>query len=636
MVGLTPFISLTVASSLASLVPTAYASSAPFERRSLTASPSDVNGKTFSYIVVGGGTAGLTVATRLSEDATKTVVVLEAGDPHLNEPQILVPAEVGSVYGNPAYDWLYNSVPQTHAGGVVVNMTRGKVLGGTSALNAMIWDRSAEFEYNNIAQLGNSGWNWSSLQPYFKKPENFTHPDPAFAQKFNLTFNDATRGHSGPIQTTFPNAIPGSELTLEPAGLSLGLKIIADPMGGQTKGVWRSTSSIDPVHRTRSYSANSYFVPNQGRSNLVVLTGAQVSKINWATNSTSGGLTASGVSFLSNGTTFTVSASREVILSASTIGNPQILELSGVGSKSVLSKVGINSTIDLPGVGENMQEHIFTTQSYAVKTGVETLDPLLFNQSFFLQQEGLFAATPATGDLGYTATGVTFLGLSSLFNNTASNSLLSSLDSQLKGTTRTKGQVQQQSIQVQSVRRQDSSVVEVLAEGVHTTPDQADPNTGYISFLTLLQQPFSRGSTHISSANVLDHPTIDPNYFSIDFDLTVLTTVAKFVRTTLTKTPAYANVITAEQFPGPSVNTDDEWTAWVKANFKTQGHTTGTCSMMPQANGGVVDPNLKVYGTKNLRIVDLSVMPQQFSGHPQALVYAIAEKGADVIKAANK
>ncbi|TDL15526.1 alcohol oxidase [Rickenella mellea] len=636
MVVFTHFVPLAITSSLLTLLPVAQASSASFERRSLTATPSDVNGKTFSYIVVGGGTAGLTVAVRLSEDATNTVVVLEAGDAHLNEPQILVPFEVGSVYGNPDYDWLYQSVPQTHAGGAVVNLTRGKVLGGSSALNAMLWDRSAEFEYNNIAQLGNSGWDWSGLLPYFKKPENFTHPDPAFAQKWNLTFDDATRGHGGPIQTTFPNAIPDAELPTEPAALSLGLNIISDPMSGTTKGAWRSSCSIDPVHRTRSYSVNAYFTPNQGRSNLVVLTGAHVTKINWASNSTSAGLTASGVSFITNGTTYTVGASREVILSASSIGSPQVLELSGVGSKSLLSKIGINSTIDLPGVGENMQEHIYSTVSYAVKSGVETLDPLLSNQTLLAQQEALFGATPATGDLGYTASGITFLGLSTLFNNTVSDALLASLNSQIASTNRTKGQVQQQSIQVQTVRSADSSVVEVLVEGIHIGPDTADPNTGYVTFLTLLQQPFSRGSTHVPSANALDHPNIDPNYFSIDFDLTVLSTVAKYVRTTLSKTVPYANIIAEEQFPGSSVKTDDDWKAYVKSNFNSQGHTTGTCSMMPQAKGGVVDANLKVYGTTNVRVVDLSIMPQQFSGHPQALVYTIAEKGADIIKNANK
>ncbi|CAL1709883.1 unnamed protein product [Somion occarium] len=645
------FISILSASVIA--LPTTHQARSPTTL--ITSAPSDVHGKTFSYIVVGGGTAGLVVAARLAEDPTKTVVVLEAGNSHIEDPLIQVPVNVGAVYGNPEYDWTYKTVPQKKADNAVLAFTRGKILGGCSAINAMIWDRSSKPEYDNIQLLGNKGWDWNSLFPYMKKPENFIEPDPVFAAKWNQTFDLEARGKGGPIDTIFPNYLPDAEFPQESAATELGIPIVREPMGGVITGAWKGETSIDYNTRTRVYSAHYVTAAEAaGRTNLLVLTGAQVTKINWArdhfplANGTSssnttaqtetdtssfGTVTASGVSFIVNGTTYSVGATREVVLSASTIGSPYLLELSGVGDKKRLSKVGVKSVVDLPGVGENMQEHIFVTQSFVVNKGVETLDALLHNQSFFDEQALLFQQRPAQGALGYGATGISMVGLPTFIPSW--RKLLASARSQLSKKSRTIGQEKQQDLQLALLASRGSSVVEVLSEGVHGTVDEADPTKSYVSFLTLLQQPFSRGSTHINSADPTTYPTIDPNYFDIDFDLKVLTSIAQWVRSTWTKTKAFGSIIASESFPGPEVQTQAQWESWVKATFQSQGHTTGTCSMLPRSEGGVVDPTLKVYGTSNVRVADLSVMPQQFSGHPQALAYTIGEKAADLIKFAN-
>ncbi|KAJ7098347.1 alcohol oxidase [Mycena epipterygia] len=587
----------------------------------------------FSYVIVGGGTAGLTVAARLSEDKANTVLVLEAGIEHLDDPLVNVPAEVGAVYGNPDYDWLYKTAPQSGANGNVFNFTRGKILGGTSALNAMLWDRSSKPEYNLISQLGNPGWDWDGLIPYFKKAENFTKPDPAFAETWNLTFDLSTRGLSGPIKTAFTSFIPQAEAYIQPGAIEVGLDRINEPLAGLIAGTWRAESSVDPVTRTRSYSATAYYVPNKGRPNLTVLTGAQVSKINW---SKSGGktVTATGVSFTMAGKNFSVQASREVILAASSVGSPQLLELSGIGNKTLLNKLGIESVVDLPTVGENMQEHTYVILSYRLKPDVGTLDQLFSNTTFLSEQEKLFStsyssARPASGGLTYTASGVSMLGLPHLFNST--DAIFASLTSELLHVPRTSGQRQQQALQFNWLHNINSSVVEVLTEGLDLTPEPGELPTGHASFLILLQQPFSRGSTHIASKNFLDHPVINPKYFEA-----IISSAAQFVRNKLVKTPAWSSVVVSESFPGAEVQTSAQWTSFIKSTLNSQGHTVGTCSMQPQEEGGVVDPTLKVYGTSNVRVVDLSVMPLQFSGHPQALVYAIAEKAADIIKAANK
>jgi len=235
--------------------------------------------------------------------------------------------------------------------------------------------------------------------------------------------------------------------------------------------------------------------------------------------------------------------------------------------------------------------------------------------------------------LTYTASGVTFLNLRNFIPSY--ETLLSTTASEIASTTRTSGQVTQQNLQLALLSNSTSSVVEVLTEGLHISAGTAIPGDSYVSFLALLQQPFSRGATHIASANPLDYPALNPNYFDIDFDLEVLTSIAQFVRSNLTQTAPWTDLIVSESYPGTAnVSTAAEWENWVKSSFSSQGHTTGSCSMMPQAMGGVVDAKLKVYGTTNVRVADLSIIPQQFSGHPQSLVYAIGEKAAAMIQAA--
>lgn len=356
----------------------------------LCSDPGAVSGKSFTYVVVGGGTAGLTVAARLTENPDHTALVLEAGAAHLNDPLILTPAEVGVVYGNPDYDWNYVTVPQVNANNVAVNFTRGRVLGGSSALNAMIWDRSSKAEFDLLPALGNEGWGWDGLLPYMKKPERFTPPvDRTFSRFWNQTFKISTRGLTGQIETTFTSSIPDAEIPVEAAALDLGLDLIPDPMGGDIAGTWRSTSSIDPITRTRSYAVTGYLLPYLSRKNLFVLTGAQVSHITWEKTSSQGAATASGVSFIVNGSTYSVKAFREVILSAGSVGSPQILELSGIGQPQRLINLGIKPIVNLPNVGENMQEHIYVSLSYKTMPDVLTFDRLFFNDTFAAEQAAL-------------------------------------------------------------------------------------------------------------------------------------------------------------------------------------------------------------------------------------------------------
>jgi len=228
----------------------------------------------------------------------------------------------------------------------------------------MIWDRSSKEEYDNLVTLGNPGWDFNSLLTYFKKSESFVPPaDQEFADFWNQTFIPSFRGTGGPVSTVFPNFLPEAEFPQDQAALNLRIPVVHEPMGGQTSGAWRGSASIDFTTRTRSYSTTAYYLPNQNRTNLVLVTGAQVTNIHWAPTKKSGLVVASGVSFVMGNSTqaHTVNASAEVVLCSGSIGSPQILELSGIGDKTRLGKLDIKSVVNLPEVGENLQDHIFVT-----------------------------------------------------------------------------------------------------------------------------------------------------------------------------------------------------------------------------------------------------------------------------------
>ena len=327
----------------------------------------------FDYLIVGGGTAGLTVATRLSENAKISVGVIEAGGDRTDDPLILTPGFVLSTFNNPLYDWAFETTPQVHANDRVIGHPRGKQLGGSSAINYLYWTHASQRDINDWGKLGNKGWSWDELAPYFKKSEKYNAPTADISNQIDTSFIDpSVHATNGPVQDSFPPFYDNFYKSWEPTYKKLGIGPTGDPRGGLAIGAYSTLISQDPKLASRSYSANAYWKPNSARPNLHVITGAQATKINFEGEKEP--LRASGVDFVVGGKSYTAHAKREIILSAGTFQSPQLLELSGIGDSKILKKQGIEVLVNSPGVGENLQDHLLVPLTYEAAKGEGTFE----------------------------------------------------------------------------------------------------------------------------------------------------------------------------------------------------------------------------------------------------------------------
>ncbi|KZV71755.1 GMC oxidoreductase [Peniophora sp. CONT] len=587
----------------------------------------EIENKTFDYVVVGGGTAGLTLAVRLSEDASKSVLCLEAGGANLNDPAILRPASWGSHFSNDQYDWNHKTVAQKSANGIQYSWPRGKGLGGSSAINFMCWTRPPAKEIDDIERLGNPGWNWKNLDASMKKLEGYIAPTEEIAKKQGLKVETWNHGTSGTLHHSFPGHFVGADKAVQDALLNSGFKHAKDPLGGDPAGVYFSTQSVDSKTYTRSYSASAFYIPAQNRKNLTVTVDALVSRV--VTEQVSGKAKATSVEFLNGDKTYSVKVGREVILSAGALKSPQILELSGIGKKDVLESVKIPVVVDLPGVGENLQEHVYIPLSFELDDDVpfDTVDLLRDAEAVAKhlklhdEQKGLFTA----GIMGFS------FGPLQLHSKRADEIH----QAQIKKIEANKdkyppGLYEQYQIQVQRLKDGAPGCEIVNVPGFLSFPNPPKPNKKYFSLLPAMNHQFSRGWTHVISKDPKIDPAYDPAYFSEDIDLQTFLECVKFVRS-LAKIAPFSDMVVAEANPGPNCTTDEQLTEWLKSYMATTYHTAATCSMLPREKNGVVDPNLVVYGTSNIRVCDLSILPLHFASHPQAAIYTFAARAADII-----
>ncbi|TBU49102.1 alcohol oxidase [Dichomitus squalens] len=592
----------------------------------------------FDYVVVGGGTAGLVVASRLSEDPEVRVGVLEAGEWHRDVEAVTVPGLTGTTLGDPNYDWRFTSVPQKYSNGRRVPQPRGKGLGGSSLINFTGLNRASAREYDAIQDLGNPGWNWQEMLKYMKKGERTQPPleeRQATAESHLLVDPDPRwHGTSGPLAKGYSTYFPALHVPIVDALESLGVKKNFEPNDGtSTVGSHTIFSSVDPQTATRSHSSATYYEPCKDRPNLKVLPGSLASRIRFRQGSHP--LVAEGVEFLNAGKQYLVSAEREVILCAGAFQSPQILELSGIGKKEVLSSCGIETLVDLPGVGENLQDHPYICTVYEIDDNIETIDAAA-EPAWFTQQRKLYDEELK----GYLSS-----NLSPLYAFLPSKAFAS-----VEQVKRWKAQFQtcildapsglkkQLAIQSKWFLEPDSPSAEgevIPFNGYFVTPGlpiKMEPGKRYSSMLCAVMNPLSRGSVHITSSEPTAPPAIDPNCFSNALDLEMLLAVLKFAREVYETSPIRQHVVRRIMPTVEDYRTDDTLKEYIKNGLGCVYHPVGTAAMMPQNDGGVVDPELKVYGTKNLRVVDASILPMQIAAHTQATVYGIAEKGADIIK----
>ncbi|KAF9461105.1 alcohol oxidase [Collybia nuda] len=599
----------------------------------------------FDYLIVGGGTSGLALAARLSEDPNTIVGVVEAGGDVFHVPQVDIPGMMGSLIANSTYDWTFLSVPQTRANDRVVLQPRGKGLGGSSLVT---FDVPCKDEFDVLEEVGNKGWNWESLLTYMKKGETIfpSELSPEESKKFALTSDFDSYGTQGPITKSFPYTWSKLHSAIADTAEALGIPRRLETGNGATVGVSSCLSCVNPHTSVRCSAASGYYEPNAGRPNLLVLTHAHVTRIILQAED-AGSQRAIGVEFSIDGDLSTVlGVKKEVILSAGTFQTPQILELSGIGNPDLLTKHGIIPIIDLPGVGENMQDHVSVPTIAEVDSSLETLEVLSdpeqvkLHNELYKSQKGLFAAVPA----------VAFLFASANHLGTKENVVQWQAQADVYSTKSMaavgipvlrEGLNKQYEINKRWFLDEAHPQAEIiLVMGHQHLPDLTPvPGKRYVSITATLLHPLSRGSVHITSSDPIAPPAIDPNYFANGADLDLFVHILELTLKIYETKPfsdAFKGLVlpSLQHLESPSkAERTNRLKHFIKERCGPVWHPVGTAAMLPREQGGVVDSNLKVYGTTNLRVVDLSILPMEISTHTQTAAYAIAEKAADIFKA---
>ncbi|CAH0046295.1 unnamed protein product [Clonostachys solani] len=585
----------------------------------------------YDYIIVGGGTSGLTVAARLTEDPALSVLVIEAGDNHRDDPLINTPGLMAGTYGNPRYDWGFRSVPQKELNNRVIAQPRGKGLGGSSAINFLMLVHPSRKSLDSWEELGNEGWGFDSMAPYLHKFNTVHEPPQAAKDAVGLSNHNTYVGSEGPVSVSYSEGYGTTNKAWMESFKKFGLEVAGDIRAGGALGAFQQPGTIDPETKTRSYALTAYYTHEiAGRKNLTVVTNTVVKKLLFDT---------SGVEPVANGSgPETVIHSSEVIIAAGSLMSPQILELSGIGDRSLLESHDIPVIVHNPSVGENLQDHPIACQSFEVNPGTPSSDvlrdPAIFQA--LLQQ---YATSNGAGPLGQSnisvalmpptdASGVTSSqGRKDLFDSNAEH--LKADDSKiLRAILESGDEATAEYVlfpgQVNTVLSEPSSMADYL---IPTRPEN------YLTIMTLLNHPFSRGSVHIKSSDIHDLPVWDPKFGSNPLDMELSARHVQFVETFIKSEPFSALLkVDGARIPSLKADTVEDAKEVVRQSQVSDFHPAGSCGMRPKDKGGVVDSELRVYGVRGVRVVDASIFPLEPAGNIQSLVYAVAEKAADLIK----
>ncbi len=523
----------------------------------------------YDYIVVGAGSAGCVLANRLSADGRNRVLLLEAG-PKDNYVWIHIPIGYGKTMFHQVYNWGFYTEPEPNMHGRKIYWPRGRGLGGSSSINGLISIRGQSDDYDRWAQLGNPGWDWKSVLPYFIKSEH------------NSRGASATHGGDGPLWSS--DIVEKHELmeAIIRGAEELGVRRTDDFNSGNQEGV--GYYQLFTHNGWRISAAAAYLKPARSRKNLHIETDAH------ATGLIMEGRKATGVRYRQNGAIRAAKASREVILSAGSLQSPQLLQLSGIGPAELLRQNGIEVVHELKGVGQNLQDHLQFRLMYRVSKPITTNDDL---RSWFSQARiGLQWLLKGTGPLGI---GINQGGLFTRI---------------LPG----------------------SKTPDIQFHFGTLSADQAGgkphPWPG-CTFSVCQLQPESRGSVEIKSADPMEPPAMRPNYLSTETDRHCAIEAIKYARK-LASTKALKPYLVSEYKPGADVQTDNEILEFARENGATIFHPAGTCKMGSDSMA-VTDARLRVRGIAGLRVVDCSIMPTLVSGNTHAPAVMIAEKASDMI-----
>ena len=534
---------------------------------------SDVD--TYDYIIVGAGSAGCILANRLSSCGKYSVCVLEAG-PKDWHPMLYIPAGFIKTLVNPSFNWMYSSEPSAGTNGRPIPAPRGKVLGGSSSINGMGFNRGQKMDFDVWAQKGNPGWSYDDILPYFRRFETYkSHDDQSYrGSKGEMTITDLD--WFDPLCEAY---IKGAE--------SMGIPRNADYNGKTQEGISYLQRTVRG--RFRMSAARAFLNPAKKRSNLRVITNAHVTRI------TFNGSCATGICYKlggSNGTERRIQAGKELILAAGAIGSPHLLQISGVGAADHLSKIGCDVRHNLPAVGANLQDHYATRLTYRVH-GADTINNRARGLPLFTEIVKYCFGKKSILQLGPTA----------IFCFLKSNESLTDPDIQINFTPGTHQHGMQSTLEKQA---------------------------GF-TLATWQHRPESFGYVRAKSPNPFQHPEIQPNYLAAETDRRVILSAIKICRR-LAQTDTLRPFVSEETFPGAACQTDDELLNSAREIGQSIYHLMGTCRMgRREDQSSVVDEKLRVHGIKNLRVIDASIMPTMVSANLNAAAMMIAEKGADMV-----
>ena len=526
----------------------------------------------YDFVIVGAGSAGCVLAEKLSQDGSNTVAVVEAGGPDTSL-LVKIPAGAMRAAGNPDFDWCYMSQPDPTRNGRTDAWPRGKVVGGSSSTNGQLWVRGQSEDYDNWADAGNSGWAYEDVLPYFKEIENYTGPD-----------GDNIRGKGGPLHI---------EPLRKPHRLSSAFVEAASqtgiPANPDYNGVSQEGAAIVQITQKRGWrqsSAKAYLHRALRRKNVDLITGALVSAIDLE------GKIARGITYSCDGKQASLRARREVILSAGAIGSPQLLMLSGIGPAQHLKDVGVEVVEDVPGVGQNLQEHLGVWIVQQVVDHVRTV-----NQDY--------------NPIGFVKSGLRFL---------------------IDGTGPAASPPAQATAFVRSSVSAPSPDIQVLFTPIGYTIEGQDVvpmATPAMMAVPTVCHPDSRGQIKLAKPTIETAPLILPELFSDERDVQRLRAACEWVRN-MFAAPAMQPFAKGETLPGPAVQSDEEWRELFQAAAGPVFHVTSTCKMGQTAEC-VVGADLRVNGIVNLRVADASIMPRITSGNTNAPSMMIGAKAADLI-----
>lgn len=520
----------------------------------------------FDYVIIGAGSAGCVLANRLSADPRVSILLLEAGPVDRN-PWIHVPLGYGRLFNHPVLNWGYKTQPEPHLAHRQISQPRGKVLGGSSSINGLVYIRGQREDFDDWANEGANGWSYAEMLPYFKRSEH------------QARGADDWHGVDGPLSVSDqsePHLLCDAYIA---AAVEAGYPANPDFNGADQEGAgyFQTTS-----HRGRRCSAAvAYLRPARRRPNLTIVTNAHARRILFD------GVRAIGVEWTSGGQLFCAYGGRETILAAGAINTPQLLELSGIGDGQRLQSLGVEVIYNNPAVGENLQDHMQVRCVFETNQRVTLNDDMgslarkiRMVARYVLQRKG-----PLTVSAGYAG---------GFFRTTAAKDMRPDME------------------------------VHFITFSTNKMGDSLDPFSAFTASSCQLR-PTSRGHVHAVSPDPMAAPDILANYLATEEDRATNIAGLRLIRNIMAQ-PAMARYITNERMPGPDLTSDDALLAYIRQNAASLYHPTCTAAI-----GQVVDPQLRVIGVDGLRVVDASVMPSVVSGNCNAAIIAIAERAADLI-----